>query len=600
MSFAAEPYGVFVDDLVSSLTGGVTREEFRYPNLASPWQLAFRDDHLPKTVRIQGIVDGAYTRFERDRDFKVDAQGFISWIADDGAADEVDARRPDRGSRFYVSYERTPASRHAPLLTDRNPGSVLRTLAESFAREFAVISKQMEKVYKAGFLATAVDRDLDQVVALVGVHRRTQQYASGEVVFNRDTPAPADIYIPAGTRISTSDVPPVTVETNEARTLRAGSLSEAVPVRSTSEGTEGKALADSLTVIHRPILGIQHVTNPLDLGFVGEKETDEGLRKRAARALEGSGASTIDAIVSALTTIEGLREQDVKVTEDHVNHPGLIKITIAASLTTAQAVRAAELINEARPAGIKVLHNLNTTPQVSVPALLEDDSGPAEEAPAAGTSEDVWFPLAIRIKVIPTVAALTTEEKKTLSDKVAAAVSDAVGELGIGDPVIYNALVAVAMTPDGVKDVLLEVYPLGAASGRSNIIIPQTSRARLDSADLSAGTIGALVALDLSANILLKGRLLLQDEDQAVAFARDDISTKLGAWLGLGQATIEQPLLLGQLPSNDDYEVTDLTYNAEFVEQGLVLLVDNPTLALDADQQPWLRTLKIAEVQRAD
>lgn len=600
MSFAAEPYGVFVDDLVSSLTGGVTREEYRYPNPGSPWQLAFRGDHIPKTIRIQGIVDGAYTRFERDRDFKIDTQGVISWIADDSAQEALDARRPDRGSRFYVSYERKPESRHAPLLTDRNPGSVLRTLAESFAREFTVISKQMEKVYKAGFLETADDRDLDQVVALVGVKRRTQQYASGEVVFSRDTPAPADINIPAGTLISTGDVPPVTVETSEARTLRAGSLSEAVPVRATIEGTAGKALADSLTVIHRPILGIQHVNNPLDLGFVGEKETDAGLRKRAARALEGSGASTIDAIVSALTTIEGLREQDVKVTEDHVNHPGLIKITIAAPLTTAQAVRAASLINEARPAGIKVLHNLVTSPEISVPALIEEESGPAEEPPGAGTSEDVWFPVAMRIKVIPTVAALTAEEKKTLSEAVASAVSSAVAELGIGDPVIYNALVAVAMTQDGVKDVLLDIYPRGAGSGRSNIIVPPTSRARLDAADVSADTIGALVALDLSVKIQLKGRLLLQDEDQAVAFVRDDISTELGAWLGLGQTAIEPSLLLGQLPPNDDYEVTDLTYNVEFVEQGLVLLVDSPSVTLEADQQPWLRTLKITEVQRAD
>ena len=600
MSFAAEPYGVFVDDLVSSLTGGVTREEFRYPYLGSPWQLAFRDDHLLKTVRIHGIVDGDYTRFERDRDFKVDSEGYISWIADEGEDAKGDARRPDPGSRFYVSYERRPENRPAPLLTDRNPGSVLRTLAESFAREFAVVSNQMEKVYKAGFLATAEDRDLDQVAALVGIRRRTQQYASGEVVFSRDTPAPADINIPAGTRISTSDVPPVTVETSEARTLRAGSLSEAVPVRATIEGTAGKALADTLTVIHRPILGIQRVTNPQDLGFVGAKESDEGLRKRAARALEGSGAATIDAIVAALTTIEGLREQDVKVTEDHVNHPGLIKITIAASLTAAQAARAEQLINESRPAGIKVLHNLKTTPAVSVPALLEEDSGPAAEPPASGTSEEAWFPLAMNIKVIPAVATLTAEEKKSLSDKVAAAVSSAVGELGIGDPVIYNALVAVAMSQEGVKDVFLEVFPLGAGSGRSNIIVPPTSRARLDAADLSAATIGALVALDLSAKIQLKGRLLLQDEDQAVAFARDDISTKLGAWLSLGQAAVEQTLLVGQLPPNDDYEVTDLTYSAEYVEQGLVLLVDNPALALEADQQPWLRTLKIAEVQRAE
>ena len=32
MSYAAEPYGVFVDDLVSGLTGGIVREENRYPS----------------------------------------------------------------------------------------------------------------------------------------------------------------------------------------------------------------------------------------------------------------------------------------------------------------------------------------------------------------------------------------------------------------------------------------------------------------------------------------------------------------------------------------------------------------------------------------
>ena len=55
-----------------------------------------------------------------------------------------------------------------PVLNDRNPGSVTRLLAESFAREFAVLSRQLESVYQAGFLSTATGRDLDQVVALVG------------------------------------------------------------------------------------------------------------------------------------------------------------------------------------------------------------------------------------------------------------------------------------------------------------------------------------------------------------------------------------------------------------------------------------------------
>ena len=41
------------------------------------------------------------------------------------------------------------------MLNDRNPGSVTRLLAESFAREFAVLSRQLESVYQAGFLTTA-------------------------------------------------------------------------------------------------------------------------------------------------------------------------------------------------------------------------------------------------------------------------------------------------------------------------------------------------------------------------------------------------------------------------------------------------------------
>ena len=39
MSFRAEPFGVFVDDLVSSLTGGVTREVFRFVPEQEPFRL---------------------------------------------------------------------------------------------------------------------------------------------------------------------------------------------------------------------------------------------------------------------------------------------------------------------------------------------------------------------------------------------------------------------------------------------------------------------------------------------------------------------------------------------------------------------------------
>src|SRR6185503_16889853 len=161
---------------------------------------------------------------------------------------------PDRGSRLWVNYERKPERHPPPRLTDRNPGSIVRTLAESFAREYAVLSKQLEAVYRAGFVGTAEGRDLDQVAALVGVERRTRVVARGEVVFSRTTPSPADIFVPVGTRVSTKEVPASTVETVDPATLRAGALSVAVPVQALVPGPEGAAKPLTLTVIHRPIL----------------------------------------------------------------------------------------------------------------------------------------------------------------------------------------------------------------------------------------------------------------------------------------------------------------------------------------------------------
>jgi len=599
MSYAAEPYGVFVDDLVSGLTGGIVREENRYPSESGPARLGFQGDFLPKTVRIHGIVEGAFVRFAPDRDYAVDADGVLAWIADTAAGADSGARRPDRGSRFYVSYERKPENRPAPALTDRNPGSVLRTLGESFAREYAVISRQMERVYQAGFLETATERDLDQLVALLGMERRTPLYASGEVVFSRATPAPADIFIPAGTRISTSEAPPVTVETGESRTLRGGSLSVAAPVRALVSGAEGVALAEALTVIHRPILGVDAATNPRELGFAGARESDPALRSRASRALERGGASTINAIVSALATIEGIRQQDVRVKEDHVNHPGLIKITVAAELTPEQSTRAVELIRANRPAGVRVLHNLPVTPDV-VPVPSEDSGGePAPEPPASGTSDGVWYPLEMRVTVAPAVATLSAEDRKSLTDAVRAALIAKVDELGIGQPVIYNALVAAAMGVEGVGDVLVEVFPAGAAGGRSNILVPEGGRATISEENVGVEAAGALVALDLAVTAERKGRLLLQDLDQAMAVIRDAVADLLGEWLGGGPAEIGQSPLLGQLPATDDYAVKTLSYSAEYIDQGVMILEENPDLTLADDEQPWLRSLSVTAAPEA-
>ena len=131
---------------------------------------------------MHGLAGDAHTRFRNGIDFDV-VDGVV--VFRPPAAGVV---LPDAGSWFFASYERVPDPQAPPRLTDRNPGSILRTLSESFAREYAVVSRQLEQVYDAAFVETAGGRDLDQLVSLVGLARRTQLFAVGEVIFSRRRP----------------------------------------------------------------------------------------------------------------------------------------------------------------------------------------------------------------------------------------------------------------------------------------------------------------------------------------------------------------------------------------------------------------------------
>jgi uncharacterized phage protein gp47/JayE len=601
MSFAAEPYGVFVDDLVTALTGGTIREEFVYPATTDTPRLSAGDQYLLETVRLHGVADGAFKRFVLDKDYRIDSAGVISWMNTPASGSSVPVS-PDAGSRFYVSYETKAGYKRQPALTDRNPGSILRTLSESFAREYAVVSKQLEKIYQAAFLETAENRDLDQVAALVGITRRDQKYAAGDVVFARSTPAPADIVIPLGSLLSTADVPPVTAETLEQAILRAGTLSVSVRVRSTTEGIEGKAKAGSLTVIHRPVLGIETAANPQSLDFRGGKEEDAVLRRRAARALETSGRASTRSLVGALMTLEGVREEDIGIKEDHLNHPGVVRITIAADLTPQKAARAVELINEYKPAGIRIQHNLKVSPAAEL--QVDDDDGDSgggsvPSGSGAATTDSIWNPVAVSLSLMPVDAALTSTQKAQIQDKVKKAVLDHMDSLGIDEPVIHNRLLSKVMAVEGVFDVALEIFDLTVAQPprRKNLQPKPETRPQLKEENLTVTMRGSLVALDLEVTVIRKDLRTIDDAQTELARVRDEIITLINTALAAGPRPLEitASSLQTALEGSGNFTVGSLSFKSEFLEEGLRLKQSDVDITVDKDQQPWVRMVVVAD-----
>lgn len=599
MSFAAEPYGVFVDDLVSSLTGGVTRERFVFVAEEEPFRLGAGAEVVAESLRVRGIVDGDFHRFSPVTDYRL-VDGVITWRADPDGVQLATATWPDRGTLFWAAYEPTPDPQAGPVLTDRNPGSVTRTLAESFAREFAVLSTQLDTVHKAAFLDTATGADLDAVAALVGIVRRGRTFATGEVVFSRTSPAPADVFIPQGVLISTGDVPAVTVESTADRTLRSGSHSVAVPVAALVAGDQGVVGTGTLTVLHRPILGVQTVANPEPLAFAAA-ETDAMLRRRASLALQTAGKGTRDAIIGALTGVEGIRSQDVLLTEDHLGSPGVVKVTVAAELDPERALRAVELIDQHRPAGVRVLHNL----PIAAGAVVEPGPGGGGGGdavggdPAAGTDPPATinpnrYPVGAAVAVTPASADLTAGQKQQLVADVAAELEAAIEAAGVGETLIYNRIVSDLMAIEGVYDVVVDLYEAGGPQVGKHNLAPFPSDTRPELAESDVTLRGALVALDVTVEIELLGIATTSDPETECDKARDDVFVKLTSKLPT-LSTIEPASLANLLPATERYEVDAVSYQAEFVDEGLRVQLADVTIVPSGDQQAWLRSLTVRQ-----
>ena len=622
MSYAAEPYAQFVEDLVTSITGGVARESFTFIPDQAPFKLAPPGPLVPSTLRVYGQLAGSFVRFVRDRDFSLvsalDDQKSanvytVQWKMQPDGTPIGRALLPEVGTPFYANYDHTGPSGAAPILSDRNPGSVVRLLSESFAREYAVVSRQLEAVYEAAFLDTSTGRDLDQLVALLGLVRRDHSYAVGSVVFARNTPAPAEAFIPAGTKLSTSQPPLLVFETTADVTLQRGNLSVEAPIRALVKGASGSVAANLVSVFHRPIIGLETVSNPQATQLFGANETDEELRTRARRALETSGKATLGALLGALSTLSTVagdvmpqvREKDILIQEDHANRPGMIVLNVAAPLSEATAAQAVQLIEETRPVGIRVVHNLDaqsgdatTTPGTG---LVPDD----QEIPADATSVSgpLFFPVKIVAAVLPVSATLSPSERDTLKASVETALRAAVAEAGVGEPLVYNRLIAAVMSIDGVLDVALQLFkvPDPTASPPElpkarymNLRPPKALRPSIEAVNggvLEVSVGGELVTFDVIVTATLQnayGGATDGDKENA----RLDISARLRDQI-YTLDKVDRDSLLASIGSSNDFKVTDVSYTVWYRDAGVQVTGVSPTVTPAADQILWINSVKL-------
>jgi len=339
------PYPEIVDDLLTALVGGVVNEPIIFDVKADLYPLAqpARDVRgVTGTIDAEDKPDGVHHTFLKQVDFIFDPdKSAVVW--QDGA------KKPKDETTFYVDYFLTTS--RSPL-TDINVGSVTRTLSEAIGREITMVYQQINLAYLSGFIDTAKGKALDFVVSILGVTRKTKEFAVGQVTFFRDPSIEGNITIPQGTEVSTTKGEAV-FETTEPRTLQRGQARIDAPIRAglKFKGDDGKVEAGKITNLTQVIAGISRITNFDPTVLAAEDESDEDLRLRAKAAVHGLGKATILALTKAVSDSRG-KVKEISDPNTGIGRvtPGTVTLFVETEPARFQGVEAA--VNDTRAAGV--------------------------------------------------------------------------------------------------------------------------------------------------------------------------------------------------------------------------------------------------------
>lgn len=239
-------------------------------------------------------------------------------------------------------------------------------------------------------------------------------------VFYVDYNAYEKIVIPLDARVSTYSRRPDNVKV--FRTVRESCLTKNpegrwevdVPVMALAPGKEGNVFAGTLTVMPKPITGIEYVVNKKDILNGTDVESDAELRDRSQRALEVAGKATLKSMKSAVEMLEGV-VGEVVVIDQPDGVPGVTQVIVNGG-EEKDILRA---IEDTRAAGIHV--------ELKRPAI---------------TPLDLKLTLVVRDD-------MDRSQTRDMADRK---VREYMANVNIGEPILISAIIRAALAVEGVRD----------------------------------------------------------------------------------------------------------------------------------------------------
>lgn len=331
----------------------------------------------------------------------------------------------------------------ARTLVDLTVGSILRALTESVALVVLWIQSLILQLLAATRAATASGSDLDTWMADYGLTRLPALAATGSVTFSRFTPT-LQAVVPIGAIAQTGDgTQQFKVQLDTTNTaysasqggyvLAAGTASVTVPVTASVAGSGANVSVGQINTIAQAMPGVDTVSNASAFTNGADAETDAAFRARFA------------------LYISGLREG--------------IKSSVQSAIANLQAGVQYTLVENQTLAGLTQYGYFYVVINPYTTTLQQQVYGAVDAVRPLGSTFGVFSATQVTVNVGMTVTAKSGYTHSQVAAAVTTAVQNFIAGLGLGVPLYWSQLYAVAYSVAGVQ----EVTGLTANSGTADI-----------------------------------------------------------------------------------------------------------------------------------
>ena len=213
-----------------------------------------------------------------------------------------------------------------PIVTDFNEGSVIRNIIESIAVDLYYLMEDQQDLTNIAFVETADGEWLDKHGAnpFINLPRETGEVADGYVVFSIPEVSTVDVVIPEGTVVY-SEESGLEFVTDIDNIIPVGETSVTATVSCLTEGEDGNAEANTVTLIDDDNLDNVTVNNPEDFTGGLDYEEDDEYRERLMNHTQRNDFGSLPYYMELGNNITGVH--DVYLIDTEEISPGGKKYT---------------------------------------------------------------------------------------------------------------------------------------------------------------------------------------------------------------------------------------------------------------------------------